>query len=679
LRASIDFETRSAVDLLVQPKRDDLAGMYNYASDPSTDVLCMAYSIDGAEPELWLPGDPIPACFSEDITAIAWNADFERCIWDMIMTEVYDAPPLRLEQWYCSAYASRCNNMPGALGNAARCLNVAQQKQTRGRELIKLLCIPLADGSFCTDPALLEEMYEYCLQDVRTEMAVMAQLREPTEREWLDYHVNCRINDRGVRIDRELCDAAQIYAKEEEAELIARIEELTEGVVTKARGEKLKDWVVERLTPEQEELLVKYRNGERKLSLDKYNRGRLLALDDMDPDVAEVVECSDFAQKSSVGKFRAMSRMADPEDHRVRGAFMANGASASGRYSSKGAQVHNFPRDGMKDPLAVRADMIDNIMAEDMVDYFGKPIMTILSHMLRSALIPADGHRFLVSDWSAIEGRVAPWLCNDAMGNAKLELYAENAPVYEITAAATFRMDVADVKNPSPERQVGKVQELAFQFGGGANAFLAMARGYGLKATRAEAEKYKDAWRRINPWAPAIWADIERAARLAVKNPGQMYDAGRLSYFAVEGVLAGGTTLFCQLPCGRLLTYPDVRIELKETPWGDVQPSLTTLRAAFVPKADEKEWPRSGIYGGLLFENAVQGTAASLLRYALVEADDRGLATVLDVHDEVVAETPLAQLDADKEILRDIMNTAPEWAADLPLHASVEVMERYGK
>jgi DNA polymerase len=158
-----------------------------------------------------------------------------------------------------------------------------------------------------------------------------------------------------------------------------------------------------------------------------------------------------------------------------------------------------------------------------------------------------------------------------------------------------------------------------------------------------------------------------------------MYDAGRLSYFAVEGVLAGGTTLFCQLPCGRLLTYPDVRIELKETPWGDVQPSLTTLRAAFVPKADEKEWPRSGIYGGLLFENAVQGTAASLLRYALVEADDRGLATVLDVHDEVVAETPLAQLDADKEILRDIMNTAPEWAADLPLHASVEVMERYGK
>jgi DNA polymerase bacteriophage-type len=675
MRVSIDFETRSVVDLLIQPGRDDLAGTYNYASDPSTDIICMAYSINGEEPELWLPGQPIPTCFYDaDLTVIAWNADFERCIWD-IMIE-YGAPALRLEQWYCSAYASRCNNMPAALGNAARCLNVEQQKSSRGRELIKLLCIPLADGSFCMDPALLQEMYDYCLQDVRTEMSTMAQLREPTPEEWRDYHVNCLINDRGVRIDVPLCEAAQVYAAEEEAELLAVIEDITEGQVTKARGENLKAWVMERLTPEQEALCVKYRKGERMLSLDKYNRGRLLALDDLDPDVAEVVECSDFAQKSSVGKFAAMARLADPDDNRARGALMCNGASQSGRYSSKGMQLHNFPRDCMDDPMEVRADMIDCIMAEDMVDYFDKPIMTILSHMLRPALIPAKGHQFLVSDWSAIEGRVAPWLCDTELGNKKLALYAAGEPVYEITAAATFRMKVEDVKNPSRERQVGKVQELAFQFQGGANAFLAMARGYGLKATRSEAERYKDAWRRINPWAVHIWADIERAARLAVKNIGQMYDAGRLSYFAAEDVLAGGTTLFCQLPCGRLLTYPDVRLELKETPWGDVQPTLTTLRAAFVPKAGEKQWPRSSIYGGLLFENAVQGTAASLLRYALGAAEARGLATVLHCHDEIVVES---RREADSETLHDVMNTPPAWADGLPLHATVDAMMRYGK
>ena len=676
---SIDFETRSAVDLLVQPKRDDLAGLYNYASDPTTDVICMAYSVNGADPELWTPGDAIPPEFANATRLIAWNADFERAIWESVMVEVYGAPSIPHARWFCSSYASRCNNMPAALGNAARCLNVDQQKETRGRELIKLLCMPLADGSFCEDPGLLQEMYDYCRQDVRTEMAVMAQLREPTLAEWRDYHVNGMINDRGVRIDADLCAAAQIYAAEEEAELIEQIEEVTQGVVTKARGEKLKDWVVERLTPEQEKLLVKHRNGERKLSLDKFNRARLLELDDLDPDVALVVECSDFAQKSSVGKFRAMRRMADPDDQRVRGAFMANGAAASGRYSSKGCQVHNFPRDGMKDPVAVREDMMDQIMAEDMVDYFDKPIMTILSRMLRSALVPTPGSKFLVSDWSAIEGRVAPWLCDDKQGDKKLALYAANEPVYEITAAATFRMAVEDVKNPSRERQVGKVQELAFQFQGGANAFLAMARGYGLKATKQEAEGYKDAWRRINPWAVHIWADIERAASLAVKRPGELYRAGRLQYFAVDGVLAGGITLFCQLPCGRLLTYPDVRVEMVETPWGDLKPALTTLRAAFVPKATEKEWPRTGIYGGLLFENAVQGTAASLLRGALAECEARGIGAVLHVHDEIVVESSEQDLEQDISILRDIMNTPPDWAASLPLQADVDIMERYGK
>lgn len=667
---SIDFETRSRTDLLTE-------GVYNYASCPSTEVICMAYSLDREEPELWLPGQPVPSVFQHThrVNFTAWNSTFERLIWEYIMVNDHGFPAIDLDQWFCTAFMARCNNMPNALGNAARCLQVPQQKETRGRELIKLLSLPLADGSFCKDPALLEEFYAYCLQDVRTEVACMNQMREPTDVEWADFHVNERVNDRGIRIDRELCVAAQDYAAEEEADLIARIEELTDGAVIKARGENLKAWVVERLTPEQEKLLVKYRKGERKLSLDKYNRYRLLQLDDIDPTVREVVECSDFAQKSSVGKFRAMERLADPEDDRVRGSLMCNGASESGRFSSKGCQVHNFPRDVMADPMAVRDDLMDDIMAEDIVDYWEQPMMTVLSQMLRPALVPGDGKVFLVSDWSAIEGRVAPWLCDNPMGEAKLDLYRNDEPVYEIAAASTFKVPIEEVTKD--QRQVGKVQELSFQYQGGAKAFLAMARGYGVQATQSQAERYKEAWRRANPWAVHIWNDIDRAARLAVKTPGEMFKVGRLAYFAVEGVLAGGTTLFCQLPCGRVLTYPDVRVEMKEAPWGEVVPQLTQLRSAFVPKAGEKEWPRTGLYGGKLFNNAVQGTAASLLRSAVREAEMAGLDVVLHVHDELVVESTV---HTDMQyLLKKVMNTAPDWADGLPLKAEVEVMHRFGK
>ena len=365
--------------------------------------------------------------------------------------------------------------------------------------------------------------------------------------------------------------------------------------------------------------------------------------------------------------------MADPDDSRVRGALMCNGASESGRYSSKGAQVHNFPRDVMPDPVEVRADLIDQIMAEDIADYYQLPMMTVLSRMLRSALIPAPGNVFLVSDWSAIEGRVAPWLCDDDAGDAKLQLYRDGAPVYEIAAASTFRKAPADVTKD--ERQIGKVQELSFQYQGGKGAFLAMARNYGVHATESEADNYKNAWRRANPWAVSIWSEIEQAVVKALQKSNTMYTAGRLQYFSVPGILAGGKTLFCQLPCGRVLTYPDARLSMDER--GGYRVSV--LRGGFVPKVGDKEWPRTDVYGGKLFNNAVQGTAASLLREAVRAAEYRGLATVLHVHDELVVETARSMADADADILLDIMNTTPLWADGLPLNADVDVMERFGK
>lgn len=667
---SIDFETRSKTNLLTD-------GVYNYASCPSTEIICMAYSVDGVAPELWLPGDLVPAVFASQTHDhyYAWNAAFERLIWDIMVCD-HDFPEIPLEQWYCSAYASRCSNMPAALGNAARCLNVEQQKSDRGHALIKLLCIPLADGTFCKDPKLLEEMYDYCLQDVRAEQSTLNQVRAPTDDEWEDYFTNERINDRGVRIDRALAAGAQDYAEEEVEDLVAQIEYLTDGAVVKARGEKLKDWVVERLTEEQQKLLVKHRGGEKMLSLDKYNRARLLALDDIDPTVAEVIECSDFAQRSSVGKFNNMLLRADPQDDRVRGAFMANGAAASGRYSSRGLQVHNFPRDSMADPEAVRQDIIDTIVHDDMVDFFGANIMTILSHMLRPALIPAPSKKFLAADWSAIEGRVAPWLCNDSEGEKKLQLYRHGEPIYEIAAGRIYYKGVEDVT--SDERQVGKVAELSLQFGGGENAFLGMARNYGVRMSVVAAKNVKLAWRAANPWAQHIWADCERAIMLAIRKPTQTYKAGRMVYFTVPDILCGGLTLFCQLPCGRLLTYPDTRIEVVDSEYG-TRNQITYLRSAFLPKATEKAWPRSSLWGGLAFQNAVQATAASLLRGALRQCDAAGLPVILHVHDEIVVESTPAQLGQHRERLAGIMNNGPEWAAGLPLQAEVKTLDRFGK
>ena len=49
----LDFETRSFVNLFE-------AGAYNYAKDPTTSIICMAYAFDEGPVALWIPSDPFP-------------------------------------------------------------------------------------------------------------------------------------------------------------------------------------------------------------------------------------------------------------------------------------------------------------------------------------------------------------------------------------------------------------------------------------------------------------------------------------------------------------------------------------------------------------------------------------------------------------------------------------------
>lgn len=664
MKISVDVESRSKVDLLAH-------GAYLYWSDPSAEVICMAYAVDDQEPELWLPGDPVPKVFfMPDAEFRAWNAPFERLAFDYYLTPEHGFPYVPLERWRCTMYASRANNMPGALGNAARCLHTTAQKQAIGAKLIKLLCVPNSDGEFNEDPEAFKQLCDYCIDDVRTERAIGNQLREPTDEEWQDWFVTERINDRGVRVDVALCAAAQEYAREEEADLIGRVVELTEGAVQSVRGEGLKKWVLDRLPEDAKYLIKRYQDGQEKYSLDKFNRGRLIDSGLLDPLTQEVIECSDAAQKSSVGKFRAMQRTADPDDHRVRGVFIANGGSQTGRHSSKSIQLQNFPRECAKNPLELRADFIEGVLAEDIIDYFGGNIMNLLSSMLRPTIIPQDGGKLVDADYAGLENRIAAWLVN---AEDRLAAFRNGEDLYIRAAAGIYGVEEADVTKA--QRQVGKVAELALTYGGGVKAFGAMARGYGVTLSEAETENIKFAWRINNKAYTWAWAELERAFTQAVYHPGEVFPVGHVAYVAQRDVLAGGVTVFCILPDDRLLTYPDVRIELDEKD----RPKISQLRASWTPKQNEREWPRAHLWGGHLLENNCQAVASSVLRWLLRELDARNVPVVACIHDQVVADVPLCDVEVTRQIITELMNTTPIWAEGLPLTAEVDVLDRFAK
>jgi DNA polymerase len=631
----IDFETRSPCDLKAE-------GVYNYARHADTEVICMSYAFDDGEVQTWRP----PARFPVNVWAYsgqirAHNAAFERLILKYVLKT-----PHKLEQFYCTATQARANCAPGSLDDVGRFAGVSMRKDHRGAHLVRQCCIP----PYSEDPRELAELIAYCEQDVRAMRAASQAMRELSAEELADYHVNERINDRGVRLDRPLALAAVQYAAVETQDIQDHVMRVTNGEITSVRSRKMTQWVYDRVGPQARKLMM----SQDKLSIDKAVRGNLLAMEDSDEipwHVMEVIQAADDIWASSVAKFRRAADLADYDDERVRGAFVFAGGSATGRASSFGLQVHNFPRKALKDPAAARAALV---AGQDVTPAYGARVADVLKGMLRPSLIPADGSVFIVADWSAIEARVNPWL--SGRGDDKLKLFAED--IYRHNASATFRCTVDEVTDD--QRQIGKVQELACGFAGGVGAFAAMGRIYGLHLPEYEARRMVDAWRRANPWAVLFWAELERAYTRAMRNPGREFTAGRITY------MFDNTHLWYALPSGRVLCYPYARLETD---------GVSYARASWKPAADAKEWPRARLWKGLACENVTQATAHDLLRAALRRLDD----VVLHVHDEVVLERPADTAREDAAHLQRVMERAPEWAAGLPLKAEAKILERYGK
>lgn len=648
----IDFETRSRCDL---PSR----GVYNYAQDPSTEVLCMSYAFDDEDVQTWTPDQPFPTRIAIHNGQIrAHNAAFERLIFWYVICPDFGVPEPALERFYCTAAQARANCAPGSLEDVGRFAGASMKKDHRGAALVRALSIPQGDGTFREDAALMREMIEYCEQDVRAMRAFSKAMRGLTDEELLDYHVNERINDRGVRLDKPLAQAAVRYAAAEQDEIETIFREIT-GLAS-VRSPRMREWVLERVGPQAKAMMMVWKDGEQKASIDKTVRGNLLAMenpDEVPPEVAEVVQCADDLWASSVAKFERAAALADDLDSRVRGAFVFAGGSATGRASSYGLQVHNFPRRCAKDPELARQALV---RGRQIVPEFGKRVTDVLKSMLRPALIPAEGKSFAVFDYAQIEARVTPWL--SMKGEETLDVFRQGRDIYVAVASRMFNVEETVVTDE--QRQLGKVAVLACGFGGGVGAFSAMGRVYGVHMPESEARRTVDLWRRANPWAVPFWSDLEQAYTRAIRRPGEVFKAGRVQY------MMQGDHLWYALPSGRVLCYPYARIE---------EDGVSYAKASWKPAADAKEWPRARLWRGLACENIVQATANDILREALRGLDAAGVEVVLHVHDEIVAEVDTEKSEELAARMRAVMVTPPAWAEELPLGASGKVLARYGK
>ena len=636
---SIDIETYSDVDL-------SKSGVYPYAESDNFEILFFGYSVDGHPPQVidlangeQLPNDIIAALTDPNVIKTAYNAMFER----ICISKHLGLPKgtyLDPTQWHCTMVWAATLGLPMSLAGVGAVLGLDKQKMSEGKDLIKFFCIPDKDGNRHhpkVHPGKWELFKSYNCRDVEVEIAIQQRLAKYPVPDfvWNEYHLDQQINDRGIGVDMELVRHAITINEDIKNEITAEIQALT-MLDNPNSVQQMNEWLAE--------------NGMETESLGKQAVKELL--ETAPPELAKVLSLRQQLAKSSVKKYDAMLSSHCIDD-RIRGMFQFYGANRSGRFSGRLVQLQNLYRNSMPHLDTAR----DLIKADDIetLDLLFGDIPDVLSQLIRTALVPkAPYKRFIVADFTSIEGVVLSWLAGEQW---RLDVFKNGGDIYCISASKIFGVPVVKHGINGHLRQKGKIAELACGYGGSVGAMKAMgAQEMGLSDD--EIQQIVTDWRDASPNIVKLWWDVDRAVKKCIKEKTEANVKG-LHIFCESGFL------FIELPSGRRLAY--VKPKIGENKFGGE--SVT-----YMGVGEQKKWERIESYGPKFVENIIQGIARDILLHAMMNLRDYRI--VAHVHDEVIIE---ATDDITVDEIVQKMCITPRWARGLTLRADGYECEFYMK
>ena len=653
----VDIETYSSVDLAK-------AGVYAYAEAPDFEVLIIGYKFNDEEDvhvidlatddsydkvdsyeghrRFWL------ALTDPNVVKTAYNANFERtCLAAWTGAEM---PP---EQWRCTMVKALTLGLPRGLADVgiAMGLPADKLKDPQGKALIQYFSKPCkptkANGGRTRnlpfhDPAKWDLYLSYNRQDVVTEQEILRRLSlyETTKEEQDLWSLDQRMNDDGVRVDIPMVEKIVEYDARRREELAQEARGLT-GLKNPNSLAQLKGWLADRGVPVEQ--------------LRKDDIARMLG-EDLPDDVRRVLEIRQALGKTSVAKYSAMLAAAC-RDGRLRGILQFYGANRSGRWAGKLVQTHNLARNSLPD-LDVARDLVCEGDFDSLQTLFGETSF-VFSELVRTAFIPSEGCRFVVSDFSAIEARVISWVAGEEW---RLQAFRDGKDIYCETASQMYHVPVVKHGVNGDLRQKGKVAELACGYQGGVGAMKQMDRGGSIP--EEELQSVVDQWRQANPRIVKLWRTAEAAAKTAIEEHRPVRIRNGITFSYVNG------NLFIRLPSGRKLCYWETRLVPDDRG-----------RQSIVYKGvnqTTKQWADVETYGGKIVENIVQAIARDCLAVAMTRVAQAGYRIVMHVHDEMIVDVPVEDAGA-LAFINAQMAEPIDWAPGLPLKGDGYICDFYQK
>lgn len=694
----IDFETFSATPIK--------HGTYRYTAD--CEAMICTYALGETGPvQAWdiTTGEPMPADLDyiledEDELLCAHSSMFDRNVLRYALKR-----DIAITRWRDSMVKALAHGLPGGLDILCQILKVPTDlaKHKEGRALINLFCKPrpknmkLERATRETHPDEWQRFIEYAKNDVAAMRVVYNKLPSwnYAGSELALWHLDQKINDRGMQVDTVLARHAVAAIDREQRRLSDRTLWLTDGEVTRTTQ---RDLLLSHLA-------TAYGIELPDLAMDTLERR--LNDNDLPRGFRELLAIRLQASSTSTGKYKALLRGVS-NDGRLRGTLQFDGAARTRRWAGRTFQPQNMSRPDLKQKVidfgieAIKADAADLIVDD---------VMRLTRNAVRGCIIAPPGKKLVIADLANIEGRLGAWVAGEVW---KLQAFRDydngtGADLYALSYAKAFKTtpEVVMLDKESGTglmRQIGKVMELFLQYQGGVGAFVTGAATYGIdldnlaavagptipQDVREEAERMwewahepkhkerlrfvcglekevfvvcdslKRLWRREHPGIVKLWDDLQTNATMAINSPGNTFEFGMFKF------RRDGAWLRLRLPSGFFLCYPSPQVH------EDGHISYMGMNTY------SRRWSRIGTYGGKFLENICQGLAGDVLKSAMPDMEDEGYETVLTVHDEDVTEAP----DEDSynaDALAAIMVRPRVWTAGLPLAAAGFETYRYRK
>lgn len=681
-----DYETRSRADLAAK-------GQDQYSKDPSTEILCIGWKVIGEKTNHVIS---YPAIYTDDPSetkeyyyalkhaeyVVAHNAPFEQAIYNYVearttpMAQKVKAlfKPHDPSRYYCTMAGANVLALPAALEGLAQAIGLPHKKDGEGRKLMLKMCKPRTTINIKTNleewlewvlgDENLKRLYQYCATDLDVEEGAFnfQKKYEPfTTFERNLWVLDQEINQRGFKVDLPFIEAARELLLTNETVLNKELLQKTLFTVKSVKSTaKLKSFISSQgydlpnvQAPTVDALLKDLRTQ----NLQK------------DKDLIGVLELREELGLSSTSKYEAFYQRTDRKDFRVRDNLLFS-KSSTGRWAGAGVQPQNFPRGTVKVKPSYFEDVIDFKGDVDLAKIFYPKLTATLSSMLRGCILPTDGTKFYVGDFSSIEARVLLWCAGEVKGLKEYEdgldaYISMAAEIYKLAYALILEGYKAEEATYVAMRFLGKEAILGLGFQMGVKKFKETIEKKGVTVPESLLVRAHAAFRTKYPLVPKLWRDVEQAAIHAVINKGKAYKAGRCTWVVDRDFLK------CTLPSGRSLWYYKPLIKYELTPWGEKKAKL--YHYGVHPKT--RQWVLDATYGGRLVENIVQAISRDLMANVMPLLNAKKYIIVLTVHDELITE----KADGNLEEFKKLMSTRPSWGLDIPLKVGAWCGDRYRK